>query len=130
VKKFKEYIAEQVSIDEETTSQRMHTKFRLRTSKPKRKQRERIATHTVASGPKALLRARRMAIRMMKKRMLRGRKLKGLSPDEKASIEKRIKDKMKQIKQMTSSLVPTIRRIEKSRLTHGAVSRGKDRRVF
>ena len=122
---FKEFIAESKSV-----SGRMHSKFRLRTSKTKRKQRENVKTHTVANSKVAMMRARRMAIRMMKKRMLRGRKLKGVSPAEKASIEKRIKDKMKQIKQMTSSLIPTIRRIEKSRLTHGEVSHGKDRRVF
>jgi hypothetical protein len=127
---FKEYVSDAVAIDEETVSQRIRTKFRLRTSKTKRKQRERISTHTVASGPKALMRARRMAIRMMKKRMLRGRKLSNLAPDEKASIEKRMKAKSKQIKQMTSALIATVRRIEKSRLTHGKVSRGKDRRVF
>jgi hypothetical protein len=127
---FKEYVSVKETIDEATVSQRMHSKFRLRTSKSKRKQREGIATHTVASGKKALLRARRMAIRLMKKRMLRGRKLSNLAPDEKASIEKRMKTKKKQISQMTTGLVSTIRRIEKSRLTHGSVSRGKTRRVF
>ena len=120
-----EFIAESKSV-----SGRMHSKFRLRTSKTKRKQRENIKTHTVANPKVAMMRARRMAIRMMKKRMLRGRKLSNLSPDEKASIEKRMKTKMKQIKQMASALVATVRRIEKSRLTHGKVSRGKDRRVF
>jgi transposase InsO family protein len=127
---FKEYVSDREVIDEATTSSRMHAKFRLRTSKTKRKQRSKIATHTVASGKKAESRARRMAIRMMKKRMLRGRKLRNLAPDEKASIEKRMKTKMAQIKQMTSGLVATVRRIEKSRLTHGEVSRGKTRRVF
>jgi len=127
---FKEYVSDRETIDEATNSSRQHAKFRLRTSKTKRKQRSKIATHTTANSKKALGRARRMAIRMMKKRMLRGRKLRNLAPDEKASIEKRMKTKMGQIKQMTRSLIPTVRRIEKSRLTHGAVSRGKDRRVF
>ena len=127
---FKNYVSDKEALDEATVSQRMHTKFRLRTSKTKRKQRERISTHTVANSKKALIRARRMAIRMMKKRMLRGRKLSNLAPDEKASIEKRMHAKEKQINQMAKGLVSTVRRIEKSRLTHGSVSRGKDRRVF
>lgn len=127
---FKEYVSDRETIDEETISQRQHSKFRLRTSQRKRSFKAGIARHTVASGKKAASRARRMAIRMIKKRMLRGRKLRNLAPDEKASIEKRMKTKMAQVKQMTTSLIPTVRRIEKSRLTHGAVSRGKDRRVF
>ena len=127
---FKEYVSDRETIDEATNSSRQHAKFRLRTSQKKRSFKAGIATHTTANSKKALGRARRMAIRMMKKRMLRGRKLRNLAPDEKASIEKRMKTKVGQIKQMTTSLIPTVRRIEKSRLTHGAVSRGKDRRVF
>lgn len=127
---FKHYVSDRETIDEATNSSRQRTKFRLLTSQKKRSFKARIARQTTANSKKAKSRARRMAIRLMKKRMLRGRKLHNLGPSEKASIEKRMKTKTSQINRMTTSLLATVRRIEKSRLTHGSVSRGKDRRVF
>jgi len=99
-------------------SERMRAKARFARTKSKRMNKTRIALRTRAPQKKINQRARRLAIKLIKKRMLRGRNYAKISIGEKERIERILKKRKDTIKRVAMKLVPRIRNVEKSRLKH------------
>lgn len=99
-------------------SERMRAKARFARTKSKRMNKSKIALKTRAPQKKINQRARRLAIKLIKKRMLRGRNYAKISIGEKERIERIIKKRQDTIKRVAIKLVPRIRNVEKSRLSH------------
>lgn len=127
-----EIIKEDVEVLDEVLSrtERMKARVRFARSKSKRERKTKIALKRYSSAPVVNTRARRLAIKLMKKRLVRGRDLSKLSTGEKERIERVIAKRKKVINRLAMRLVPRIRQIEKSRLSHSKVTKGAPSAVF
>jgi hypothetical protein len=96
----------------------MKAKFRLRRTASKRKRSTKIALKRYSSTEVINKRARRLAIMLMKKRMLRGRNPSEVSISEKERIEKAIAKRKPIINRIASKLVSRVRKVEKARMSH------------
>ena len=105
-------------------SERLRAKARFARSKSKRERKTKIALKRYSPAPVINNRARKLAIKLMKKRLVRGRDLSKLSVGEKERIERVIEKRKKVINRLAMRLVPRIRQIEKSRLSHSKVTGG------
>jgi len=106
-------------------AERMRGKMRLARSKSKRERATRIALKSYSSSAKINKRARRLAIQLMKKRILRGRDLNKISVGEKERIEKTLEKRKVAIGRLAMKLAPRVRKIEKERLSHHTYTKGK-----
>lgn len=111
-------------------SQRMRAKFRLRKTQAKRTRSTKIALHRFSGTKQINKRARRLAIRLIRKRMLRGRDFTRLSIGEKERMDKAIAKRKSLITRIANKLIPRIRRVEKSRMSHGKYTKGSMPSVF
>ena len=121
-----EEIKEEVELVNEVLSrvERMRAKARFARSKSKRQRRTAIALKKFSSSSTINTRARRLAIKLMKQRLVRGRKLSALSVGEKERIEKVIQKRKNIINRLAMRLVPKVRKVEKARLSHSKVTKG------
>lgn len=105
-------------------SERMRAKVRFAKTKSKRERKAMIAARSHASNAVVNKRARRLAIKLMKKRMLRGRDSTQLSVGEKERIERVIQKRKAVIGRVAMKLAPRVRQIEKARLSHTKFTKG------
>lgn len=110
--------------------ERMKAKFRFRKTAAKRERSTKIALKRYSNTATINKRARRLAIKLMKSRLLRGRDLSTVSVQEKERIEKAIANRKNAITRIAAKLVGRIRRVEKSRMSHGQITKGTTPSVF
>ncbi|CAB5221253.1 hypothetical protein UFOVP240_117 [uncultured Caudovirales phage] len=111
-------------------TERMKAKFRLRRTASKRARSTKIALKRYSSTETVNKRARRLAIMLMKKRMLRGRNPSQVSVGEKERIEKAISKRKTIITRIASKLVSRIRKVEKARMSHSKFTKGSSNVSF
>ena len=110
--------------------ERLKGKIRLRKTAAKRGRSTKIALKRF-SDPKTInKRARRLAIKLMKKRMLRGRDPSKVSVGEKERIEQAMAKRKDVVNRVAQKLVARVRKVEKSRMSHGKVTKGSMPSVF
>jgi len=105
-------------------TERMKAKFRLRRTASKRARSTKIALKRYSSTETINKRARRLAIMLMKKRMLRGRNPSQISVGEKERIERAIEKRKTIVGRVASRLVSRIRKVEKARMSHSKFTQG------
>ena len=110
--------------------QRIKAKQRLRRTAAKRQRSTRIALKKFSSSKTINKRARRAAVKALKNRLLRGRNPNKLSVGEKERVERIIASKKTLLNRIALKMVPRVRKIEKSRMSHGKVTKGSQPSVF
>jgi hypothetical protein len=110
--------------------ERMKGKIRLRKTVAKRGRSTKIALKRFSDVKTINKRARRLAIKLMKKRMLRGRNPAKVSVGEKERVEKAIAQRKQIIDRIAQKLVTRVRKVEKARMSHGKVTKGAMPSVF
>ncbi len=110
--------------------ERMKAKFRIRRTKAKRERATKIALKRYSNTKTINKRSRRLAVKMLKKRLLRGRDLSKLSVGEKERVEKIIQQRKPLINRLAMRLAPRVRKVEKARLSHGKVTKGSSNVAF
>lgn len=110
--------------------ERMRARIRIRTSKSKRQRAEKIALKRYSDTKTINKRARRLAIKLMKKRFLRGRPMSAVSVPEKERLERMIEKRKAIVSRIATRLAPRIRRLEKNRLSHSKYTTGTMPSVF
>lgn len=110
--------------------ERLKGKIRLRKTAAKRGRSTKIALKRFSNPQTINKRARRLAIKLMKKRMLRGRDPSKVSIGEKERIEKMMAKRKDVINRVAQKLVARVRKVEKSRMSHGKVTKGAMPSVF
>jgi phosphopantetheine adenylyltransferase len=126
-------LAEEAQIDlMEVLSrqERMKAKFRLRKTQAKRERTTKIALKRYSDTKTINKRARRLAIKLMKQRMLRGRNPAKISVGEKERLEKAIASRKSIVDRVAQKLVSRVRKVEKSRMSHGKATKGSMPSVF
>ena len=111
-------------------TERMRGKMRLRKTSAKRGRSTKIALKRYSNPATINKRARRLAIKLMKKRMLRGRDYSKVSVGEKERIEKTLSQRKDVINRVAQKLVSRVRKVEKARMSHGKVTKGAMPSVF
>jgi hypothetical protein len=111
-------------------TERMRGKLRLRKTSAKRGRSTKIALKRYSNPATINKRARRLAIKLMKKRMLRGRDYSKVSVGEKERIEKTLSQRKDVISRVAQKLVSRVRKVEKARMSHGKVTKGAMPSVF
>lgn len=111
-------------------TERIKGKIRLRKTSAKRGRSTRIALQRFSNPTTINKRARRLAIKLMKKRMLRGRDYSKISVGEKERMEKIMSKRKDVIGRIAQKLVSRVRKVEKSRMSHGKVTKGSMPSVF
>jgi hypothetical protein len=111
-------------------TERMRGKIRLRKTSAKRGRSTKIALKRYSNPATINKRARRLAIKLMKKRMLRGRDYSKISVGEKERIEKTLSQRKDVINRVAQKLVSRVRKVEKARMSHGKVTKGTMPSVF
>lgn len=99
-------------------AERMRARVRFAKTKAKRERGVKLALKRSSSSETINKRARRLAIGLMKKRLLRGRSASSLSIGEKERIEAQVAKRKPIINRIAMKLVSRVRQIEKSRLSH------------
>lgn len=127
-----EEIKEEVELLDEvlSRSERMRARTRFARTQSKRERKVKIALKRYSSAPVVNNRARRLAIKLMKQRLARGRDISKLSVGEKERIEKIIQKRKKIVNRLAMRMVPRIRKIEKARLSHTKITKGGTGAVF
>lgn len=115
---------EQTILEVLSRTERMRARIRFAKSKAKRERKASIALKTRATSKTTNKRARRLAIKLMKKRLLRGRDANKISIGEKERIERVIQRRKQVIGRVAMKLVPRIRAVEKARLSHSKYTKG------
>lgn len=115
---------EQTILEVLSRTERMRARIRFAKSKAKRERKASIALKTRATTKITNKRARRLAIKLMKKRLLRGRDANKISIGEKERIERVIQRRKQVIGRVAMKLVPRIRAVEKARLSHSKYTKG------
>jgi hypothetical protein len=111
-------------------TERMKGKIRLRKTAAKRGRSTKIALKRFSNPETINKRARRLAIKLMKQRMLRGRDPAKVSIGEKERIEKTLSQRKNIISRVAQRLVSRVRKVEKARMSHGKVTKGSMPSVF
>lgn len=97
--------------------ERLKGKIRLRKTAAKRGRSTKIALKRYSSTQTINKRARRLAIKLIKKRMLRGRDPLKISVGEKERIERQLSKNRKLVDRVAQKLVVRVRRVEQSRMS-------------
>lgn len=98
--------------------ERMKAKVRLRRTKAKRQRATKIALRRYSGTATINKRSRRLAVKLMKKRLLRGRDPSKISVGEKERVERMLSKRKKVIGRLAMRLAPRVRKIEKSRMSN------------
>jgi len=110
--------------------ERMKAKSRIRRTSAKRERATKIALKRYSNTATINKRARRLAVKLMKQRMLRGRDASKLSVGEKERIERTLEQRKAIIGRIATRLAPRVRKIEKARLSHSKYTQGNQPSVF
>jgi hypothetical protein len=110
--------------------ERMKAKFRIRRTAAKRERATKIALKRYSNTATINKRARRLAIKLMKQRLLRGRDVSKLSVGEKERIERALEQRKAVIGRIATRLVPRVRKVEKARMSHSKYTQGSQASVF
>ena len=110
--------------------ERMKAKARIRRTKAKRERATKIALKRYSNTATINKRARRLAIKLMKKRLTRGRDVSKLSVGEKERIERFIERRKAIIGRIAMRLAPRVRKVEKARLSHTKYTQGSPNVTF
>ncbi len=121
---------EQTILEVLSRTERMRARIRFAKSKAKRERKASIALRTRASTKTTNKRARRLAIKLMKKRLLRGRDYNKLSVGEKERVERVIQRRKAVIGRVAMKLVSRIRQVERARLSHTKYTKGSGNVAF
>jgi nicotinic acid mononucleotide adenylyltransferase len=128
--------AEEAAIDEESImevlsrAERMKAKFRIRRSSAKRERATKVALKRYSNTATINKRARRLAIKLMKKRLLRGRDPAKISVGEKERIERTLEKRKVVIGRVAQKLTSRVRKVEKARLSHTKYTQGTPNVTF
>lgn len=109
---------EQAIMEVLSRIERMKAKMRIRRTKAKRERATKIALKRYSGTATINKRARRLAVKLMKKRLLRGRDATKISVGEKERVERVIQRRKKIIGRLAMRLAPRVRKIEKARMSH------------
>ena len=115
---------EEKAVNEEALNEvlsrieRMRAKVRLKRTQALRTRKMKIALRVSSGTNKINKRARRLAVKLMKKRLLRGRDASKISVGEKERIERVIQKRKAIVGRLALKLAPRVRSIEKARLSH------------
>lgn len=104
--------------------ERMKAKIRVKRTEAKRERALKIALKRFSSSKTINKRSRRLAIKLMKKRLMRGRDPAKMSVGEKERIERIIEKRKKVIGRLAMRLAPKVRKIEKMRMSHSKFTKG------
>ena len=110
--------------------ERMKAKARIRRTSAKRERATKIALKRYSNTATINKRARRLAIKLMKKRLLRGRDPSKVSVGEKERIERTLEKRKAVIGRIATRLAPRVRKVEKARLSHTKYTQGSQPSVF
>jgi hypothetical protein len=121
---------EQALMEVLSRIERMKAKFRIRRTAAKRERATKIALKRYSNTATINKRARRLAIKLMKQRMLRGRDASKLSVGEKERIERMLEKRKAVIGRIATRLAPRVRKIEKARMSHTKYTQGNQQSVF
>lgn len=121
---------EQAIMEVLSRIERMKAKFRIRRTAAKRERATKIALKRYSNTATINKRARRLAIKLMKQRMLRGRDISKLSVGEKERIERMLEKRKAIIGRIASRLAPRVRKVEKARMSHTKYTQGSQPSVF
>ena len=116
--------SEQAIMEVLSRIERMRAKMRIKRTAAKRERATKIALRTYSGSEKINKRARRLAIKLMKTRLLRGRDPTKVSVGEKERIERTIEQRKAIIGRLAMRLAPRVRKIEKARMTHTKFTQG------
>jgi hypothetical protein len=128
--------AEEDALDEQTLMEvlsrieRMKAKFRIRRTAAKRERATKIALKRYSNTATINKRARRLAIKLMKERLLRGRDISKLSVGEKERIERALEQRKAVIGRIATRLVSRVSKVEKARMSHSKYTQGSQPSVF
>ncbi len=125
-----EQVNEQTLMEVLSKVERIRARLRFAKTKGKRERKAQIALKTRSTNAVANKRARRLAIKLMKNRLLRGRDANKISIGEKERIERIIQKRKVIVGRIAMKLVPRIRQIEKSRLSHTKFTKGAPNVAF
>jgi hypothetical protein len=121
---------EQAIMEVLSRIERMKAKFRIRRTAAKRERATKIALKRYSNTATINKRARRLAIKLMKQRLLRGRDVSKLSVGEKERIERTLEQRKAVIGRIATRLVPRVRKVEKARMSHTKFTQGSQPSVF
>jgi hypothetical protein len=121
---------EQALMEVLSRVERMKAKFRIRRTAAKRERATKIALKRYSNTATINKRARRLAIKLMKKRLLRGRDISKLSVGEKERIERTLEQRKAVIGRIATRLAPRVRKVEKARMSHTKFTQGSQPSVF
>ena len=110
--------------------ERLRQKVRLRKTAAKRERSTKISMKRFSPPATINKRARRLAIKLIKKRMLRGRTYASASVAERERMEKSISKNKSMVDRVAAKLVTRIRKVEKSRMSKGKSQTGNMPSVF
>lgn len=110
--------------------ERMKAKARIRRTKAKRERATKIALKRYSNTATINKRARRLAVKLMKQRLLRGRDPSKISVGEKERIERTLERRKAIIGRVAMRLAPRVRKIEKARLSHSKYTQGSPNVTF
>lgn len=110
--------------------ERMKAKFRIRRTKAKRARATKIALKRYSNTKTINKRSRRLAVKLMKKRLLRGRDTSKLSVGEKERVERIVQSRKKIIDRLAMRLAPRVRKVEKARMSHSKLTKGSSNVAF
>ena len=110
--------------------ERFKAKIRFRRSKAKRDRSTKIALKRYSNVQTINKRARRLAVKLMKARLLRGRNYQSVSIGDRERIDQTIAKRKGAINRIAVKLIARIRKVEKSRMSHGKVTKGDVPTVF
>lgn len=111
-------------------TERMRSKIRFRKTKAKRERSTKIALKRFSPVKTINARARRLAVRLMKQRLLRGRSYKDVGIGDKERIDKIISSRKQIINRIAAKLVSRVRGVEKSRLSQTGYTKPNTPQVF
>jgi len=109
---------EQAIMEVLSRIERMKAKMRIRRTKAKRERATKIALKRYSGTATINKRSRRLAVKLMKKRLLRGRDPTKISVGEKERVERIIQRKKNVLGRLAMRLAPRVRKIEKARMAH------------
>jgi hypothetical protein len=111
-------------------AERMKAKFRIRRSSAKRERATKVALKRYSNTATINKRARRLAVKLMKKRLLRGRDPAKISVGEKERIERTLEKRKAVIGRVAQKLTSRVRKVEKARLSHTKYTQGTPNVAF
>jgi len=111
-------VKEQAILEVLSRMERMRARVRFAKTKSKRERSAKLALKRTSSTGTINKRARRLAVNLMKKRLMRGRPASSLSIGEKERIEKMVEKRRPILNRIAMKLTSRVRQVEKARLHH------------